>query len=88
MLNFCQFLKIFTKVFLWTLVLGLQHHNIRQNLREIVIHIKFHINVLLTVTTFLLSLLLSLKTGCISLIFFSLSNDSCYWYVMTNTSIR
>ena len=20
--------------------------------------------------------------------FFSLSNDSCYWYVMTNTSIR
>ena len=37
---------------------------------------------------FLISLLLSLKTGCLSLIFFSLSNDSCYWYVMTNTSIR
>ena len=49
-------------------MLGLQEHNIRQNLRKIVLHIKFHISVL-TITTFLLSLLLSLKTGCFSLIF-------------------
>ena len=87
-INFCQFLIYFTKVFLWTLMLGLQEHNIRQNLRKIVVHIKCHISVLLTITTFLLSLLLSLKTGCFFVDFFSLSNDSCYWYVMTNTSIR
>ena len=50
-------------------MLGLQQHNIRQNLREIVMHIKFHTSVLLTITTFLLSLVLSLKTGRFSLIF-------------------
>ena len=50
-------------------MLGLQEHDIRQNLRKIVMHIKFRISVLLTITTFLLSLLLSLKTGCFSLIF-------------------
>ena len=50
-------------------MLGLQEHNILQNLRKIVMHVKFHTSVLLTITTFLLSLLLSLKTGCFSLIF-------------------
>ena len=69
-------------------MLGLQEHNIRQNLQKMVMHIKFYISVLLTITTFLLSLLLSLKTTLFFADFFSLSNDSCYWYVMTNTSIR
>ena len=56
-------------------------------------HIKFHISVLLTITIFyyshfLLWPLSSLKTGCFSLFFFSLSNDACYMYVMINTFIN
>ena len=68
MLNFLLFNKN-TKVFLQTLLLGLQYHNIHQNLWNIVVHIKFHLSLLLTITTFLISPLLSLKAGCFSPIF-------------------